>query len=151
MEDIRRFLNENQDPKAVEKAVEKLSELLTSNEVIEYVAVQKKPAVNLSPDSIALTNRRIVFCRPSNLGLSMNFQDFLWKDIEDCHIKEGLMGATFTVVTTKGTRSYVDYLPKAPTSASLCGGGVGEGDLRPSSCEATQVTATLKTCDRGEN
>jgi hypothetical protein len=111
--DLKKFLNEEQDPKAVEKLLSKVSGLLTSGEQIEYVAVQKKPALNLSPDCIALTNKRIIFCRPRNLGLSMDFQDYAWKDILDCHMKEGIMGATFSMKTIKGNVYMLDYLPKA--------------------------------------
>lgn len=111
--DLKKFLNEEQDPKAVEKLMSKVSGLLTSGEQIEYVAVQKKPALNLSPDCIALTNKRIIFCRPRNLGLSMDFQDYAWKDILDCHMKEGIMGATFSMKTIKGNVNMLDYLPKA--------------------------------------
>ncbi|OUL61110.1 PH domain-containing protein [Flavobacterium sp. AJR] len=111
--DLKKFLNEEQDPKAVEKLLSKVSGLLTSGEQIEYVAVQKKPALNLSPDCIALTNKRIIFCRPRNLGLSMDFQDYAWKDILDCHMKEGIMGATFSMKTIKGNVNMLDYLPKA--------------------------------------
>jgi len=113
MENIKSFLNENQNPTAVKKTHTKVSELLTSNEKIEYIAVQKKPAINLSPDCIALTNKRIIFCRPKTFGLSMRFQDFLWKDVADCHMKEGIMGATFFMKSTKNTISSLDYLPKA--------------------------------------
>lgn len=113
MEDIKKFLNEKQNPKAVEKALRKLSELLTRNETIEYIAVQKKPMLNMSPDCIALTNRRIIFCMPKSFGLSMNFEDLMWKDVADCHIKEGIMGATFTAVTVRRRRHYMEYLPKA--------------------------------------
>ncbi|MCH5686242.1 hypothetical protein LWM68_19460 [Niabella sp. W65] len=60
---IRNFLNEDQDPKAIEKIVGKLGSLLMSGEIIEYIAVQRKPAVNLSPDAVALTTKRIIFCR----------------------------------------------------------------------------------------
>ena len=113
MESLKKFLNESQDPKAVEKTMKKVSELLTREEKIEYIAVQKKPAVNLSPDSIAITNKRIIFCRPRSFGFSMDFQDFLWKEVADCHMKEGILGATFTVKTTKGGHIALDYLPKA--------------------------------------
>ncbi len=113
MENLKRFLNENQDPKAVKKIHNKVSELLTSAETIEYIAVQKKPAVNLSPDCISLTNKRIIFCRPKTFGLSMQFEDFLWKEIVDCHMKEGIMGATFFVKTIKNRVISLDYLPKA--------------------------------------
>ncbi|MBO9583999.1 MAG: PH domain-containing protein [Flavobacterium sp.] len=111
--DLKKFLNEEQDPKAVEKLLGRVTGLLTSGEQIEYVAVQKKPAINLSPDCIALTNKRIIFCRPKNLGLSMDFQDYAWKDILDCHMKEGIMGATFTMKTIKGQLNMLDYLPKS--------------------------------------
>jgi hypothetical protein len=110
---FKKFLNEEQDPKAVEKLMERVSGLLTSDEEVEYIAVQKKPAVNISPDCIALTNKRIIFCKPKNLGLSMDFQDYQWKDIADCHMKEGILGADFKLKTTKGQINMMDYLPKA--------------------------------------
>ncbi len=110
--DIKKYLNEEQDPKAVEKILHKITSLLTSGENIEYIAVQKK-AINLSPDCIALTNKRIIFCRPKTFGLSMDFQDYLWKGIADCHMKEGVMGATFSIKTVKRGFNMMDYLPKA--------------------------------------
>lgn len=109
---LKSFLNEEQDPKAVEKLLERIKGLLTSQETVQYIAVQKKPALNLSPDCIALTNRRIIFCRPKNFGLSMDFQDYSWVDIADCHIKEGILGATFMMRTTKNFSNMMDYLPK---------------------------------------
>lgn len=110
--DLKRFLNEEQDPKAVEKLLEKVNGLLTNGEMIEYIAVQKKPALNISPDCIALTNKRIIFCRPKNFGLSMDFQDYIWKEVIDCHIQENIMGATFMIKTLQGGDNSVDYLPK---------------------------------------
>ncbi|MBP1166640.1 hypothetical protein JOE44_003524 [Chryseobacterium sp. PvR013] len=109
---LKNFLNEEQDPQAVEKILGKINSLLTSQEVVEYIAVQKKPVINLSPDCIALTNRRIIFCRPKNFGLSMDFQDYSWVDIADCHIKEGIVGATFIMRTTNSFTNMMDYLPK---------------------------------------
>lgn len=113
MEKLERYLNESQDPKTVEKILSRVNELLMTGEKIEYIAVQKKPALNISPESIALTNKRVIFCRPKNLGLSMEFDDYLWKEVEDCHIREGIMGSTFTVNTTKGNTILLDYLPKS--------------------------------------
>ncbi|MEH6763742.1 MAG: PH domain-containing protein [Aequorivita antarctica] len=113
MENIKKFLNENQNPIAVQKIHNRVSELLTKNEVIEYIAVQKKPAINISPECIALTNKRIIFCRPKTFGLSMQFDDFLWKEISDCHMKEGIMGATFFVKTIRNRVVSLDYLPKS--------------------------------------
>jgi hypothetical protein len=112
MIDLKQFLNEEQDPKAIEKIVNKLSAVLMNGEEVGYIAVQKKPAVNLSPDAIALTNKRVIFCRPKNLGLSIEFQDFHWKDVLHCKVKEGILGSEFTMTTTKGQENQIDYLPK---------------------------------------
>jgi len=113
IDNLKKFLNEEQNPKDVEKLLAKVQGLLTIGEEVEYIAVQKKPAINLSPDCIALTNKRIIFCRPKNLGLSMDFQDYLWKDIADCHMKEGILGADFKIKTVKGQINMLDYLPKS--------------------------------------
>lgn len=109
---MEKFLNDEQDPKAVEKVYLRLTDLLTTGEEIIYIAVQKKPLVNLLPDCIAITNKRILFFTPANLGLSIKFVDFVWKDIVDVYTKEEIIGAIFSVRTTNGAEMGVDYLPK---------------------------------------
>lgn len=39
--ELKNYLNESQDPKAVEKTLAKVNELLTNGEEIKYVAVKK--------------------------------------------------------------------------------------------------------------
>jgi hypothetical protein len=109
---IEKFLNEEQDPKAVEKVYSRLTDLLNTGEEILYIAVQKKPLVNLFPDCIAITNKRILFFTPANLGLTLKFVDFVWKDVIDVNTKEELIGAVFSIRTTNGAEMGVDYLPK---------------------------------------
>ena len=109
---IEKFLNDEQDPKAVEKIYLRLTDLLTTGEEILYIAVQKKPIVNLFPDCVALTNKRVLFFTPANLGLTIKFVDFVWKDIVDVYTKEEIIGAIFSVKTTNGAEMGVDYLPK---------------------------------------
>lgn len=109
---IEKFLNDQQDPKAVEKVYSRLVELLPPGEDTLYIAVQKKPVVNLLPDCIVVTNRRVLFFSPANLGFSITFVDFIWKDIADVNMKEEIIGAVFTIKTTKGAEMSVDYLPK---------------------------------------
>lgn len=109
---IEKFLNDQQDPKAVEKVYSRLTDLLTTDEQIIYIATQKKPLVNLFPDCVALTNKRILFFTPANLGLSIKFIDFVWKDIADVHTKEEIIGAIFSATTVNGSEMGVDYLPK---------------------------------------
>jgi len=109
---IEKFLNDEQDLKTVEKVYSRLNDLLNSGEEILYIAVQKKPLVNILPDCIAITNKRILFFTPANLGLSIKFVDFVWKDIVDVFTKEEIIGAIFSVRTTNGAEMGVDYLPK---------------------------------------
>ena len=109
---IEKFLNDQQEPKAVEKVYSRLVDLLTTGEEVIYIATQKKPLVNILPDCIALTNKRILFFTPANLGLSIKFIDFVWKDVVDVYTKEEIIGAIFTVKTVKGAEMSVDYLPK---------------------------------------
>ena len=83
-----------------------------SNEEVGYIAVQKKPAVTIFPDSIVVTNKRIILCKPKNLGLSMEFIDYDWDDIAGSFVKEGILGADFTFTTNSDLTHTVDYLPK---------------------------------------
>ena len=112
MINIDRFLADEQDPKAVEKVAGKLNDLLTNGEEILYLAVQKKPAVNLLPDCIAISNKRIFYCSPSNLGLTMNFKDISWKNIKEVSFKEGLLGSKFICVPQSGENIVTDFIPK---------------------------------------
>ena len=112
IDNLKKILNEDQDPKAIEKITAKLENLLMSNEEVGYIAVQKKPAVTIFPDSIVVTNKRIILSKPKNLGLSMEFIDYDWDDIAGSFVKEGILGADFTFTTNSDLTHTVDYLPK---------------------------------------
>lgn len=109
---IKKFLNEEQDTKAIEKITSKLNDLLMKNEEIGYIAVQKKPAITVLPDSIVMTNKRIIICQPKNLGLTMNFTDFTWDEIEGTFVKENILGSEFSFSTKTDLSVSIDYIPK---------------------------------------
>jgi hypothetical protein len=112
IEQFKKFLNEEQDPKAIEKIASKLNDLLMKNEEIGYIAVQKKPAITVLPDSIVLTSKRIIICQPKNLGLSMNFIDYTWDEIEGTFVKENILGSEFSFTTRTNMEVSIDYIPK---------------------------------------
>lgn len=112
IDNLKKILNEDQDPKAIEKITSKLENLLMSNEEVGYIAVQKKPAITVLPDSIVVTNKRIILCKPKNLGLSMEFMDYDWDDIAGTFVKEGFLGADFSFSTKTDLTHTVEYLPK---------------------------------------
>jgi hypothetical protein len=109
---IKKFLNEEQDPKAIEKVTSKLQDILMKNEEVGYIAVQKKPALTVLPDSIVVTTKRIIICQPKNLGLSMNFIDYTWDDIEGTFVKENILGSEFSFSTKTDMQVSIDYIPK---------------------------------------
>jgi hypothetical protein len=111
-EQIKKFLNEEQDPKAIEKITSKLNDLLMRNEEIGYIGVQKKPAITVFPDSIVLTNKRIIICKPKNLGLSMDFTDYPWDLVSATFVKENILGSEFSFTTNTDLTISMDYLPK---------------------------------------
>ncbi|WP_281637087.1 PH domain-containing protein [Flavobacterium marginilacus] len=112
IDNLKKFLNEEQDPKAIEKITSKLNDLLMKNEEVGYIAVQKKPAITVFPDSIVVTNKRIIICQPKNMGLSMNFTDFTWDEIEGTFMKENILGSEFSFSTKTQVQVSIDYIPK---------------------------------------
>lgn len=112
-EQIKSFLNEDQDPKAIEKITSKLVTLLMKNEEVGYIGVQKKPAVTIFPDSIVLTNKRIILCKPKNLGLSMDVIDYDWDDVSGAFVKENILGSEFSFSTKSDLVISIDYIPKS--------------------------------------
>lgn len=109
---IDQYITDDQDPKTTEKIIGKLRDLLTSGEAIVYLAIQKKPAVTLIPDCIAVTNKRLIFCIPGNLGLTTNFINFTWEDIKEVSFKEEFFGSKFIAVPQRGENVAIDYIPK---------------------------------------
>lgn len=106
------FLNEEQDPKMIEKICTRMDDLLSSDETLLYIAVQKKPAVNIAPNSVAVTDKRLIVFRAKSLGFLIDFEEYLWKHVLSTKTKESFFGADFIFKTVHGTEVKVDYLPK---------------------------------------
>jgi len=110
-QEIQHILDENQDPALAEKIYSNVKDILTSNEKIEYVAVQKKFVVNPSPDAVVLTNRRFIIYRPKIFG-RVSFEDYIWRHLSNAHIEEGVLGATLKFQVANGRSLSVGFLPK---------------------------------------
>ncbi|WP_395054946.1 PH domain-containing protein [Flavobacterium sp.] len=111
---LKDLISEEQDAKVIEKILPKVQEYCTSNEEIQYIAVQKKTlGVNFSPDCIALTNKRIIVVRPKSFGLTLEFKDYSWLNVADVHTKESFFGATITIKTVSGQTDSIEDIPKA--------------------------------------
>lgn len=109
---IEQYLTDDQDPRTAEKVLGKLRDMLTSGEAVIYLAIQKKPAVTLIPDCIAVTNKRIVFCIPENLGLTTAYKTFTWAEIKEVSFKEEFFGSKFIAIPQRGENITIDFIPK---------------------------------------
>ncbi len=108
---LQRFLGEQQDPAAVQHAYTTVSQILTPGEEIHYIAVQSRPVLTISPDCIVLTNKRFIIYRTKLLG-GADFDDYIWRDLRDAKLKEGMIGATITMKVVTGQVLTLEYLPK---------------------------------------
>jgi hypothetical protein len=108
---IASFLLDGQSEAVVTKLYNRVSEILTQSEVIEYIAVQAKPMA-IAPDCVVITNRRFLVFRQKMLG-QMDFDDHLWMNLHDAQIKEGMMYGEVWFRATNGQRVGMDYLPKS--------------------------------------
>ena len=109
---VDKFIQDGQDAKVVERIHAKIVDMLTGSEYIQYIALQKKPAVTLLPDSITISNKRIFLCEFTKLGLATNFEIFSWVDIKDIAFKEEIFGSKVTVIPFTGENLTIDYIPK---------------------------------------
>lgn len=87
--------NDQLDPKVVQEIKTKVSQILTKDEQVQFVAVQDSPTkVNFAPDAVVLTNRRFIIYRPKMLG-RVTFEDYIWRDLHDARLKDGMLRSTF--------------------------------------------------------
>ena len=109
---IDRYIDDGQDPKVVEKLLLKLQDLLAPDEHIRYVAAQKTPGMTLFPDSIAVTDQRVLVCKSTKLGLASQFEIFSWHQLSEVWFKEGIVGSRLILIPTQGDPVEIGYIPK---------------------------------------
>lgn len=108
---IKPFITDEQNPEVVARVHEQVSSILMRGETLEYIAIQNKPLVNLAPDCIVLTNKRFIVYRRTVTGRA-SFNDYVWRELCDARIDEGILGATITIICANGQWLQIDYLPK---------------------------------------
>ena len=105
-------IDPDQDRGLLAKVARDVGTILTSNEEILYVALQNATALSISKDSVVATNNRVIFYRPALLG-RVNFADYLWEDVKNVAIKEGLLAAEMTVELIDGRTDRAGNLDKS--------------------------------------
>ncbi|MBP6789301.1 MAG: PH domain-containing protein [Candidatus Promineofilum sp.] len=110
-ETLAQYLTENQDPQQVERIYDKVSQLLTRGEQVIYIAVQKALTYDPTPEIVVLTNRRFMHYRQNLMG-SAQFTDYIWRELKEAKLEEGVMRATLTLFAANGETLRIDNLVK---------------------------------------
>ena len=89
--------------------------LLTPGEAVVGVAAKWFPAISVN--GVVLTTRRLLLVRIALFGLRVSFSDWLWIDVLNVRIVEGILGTSYFVETVKGIGS-LDFLHKTDARAA---------------------------------
>jgi hypothetical protein len=87
-------MNEEANRLKVPNSVKKM--LLTNEQVIAVIKQSRLKAA-ITPDSIVVTDQRIIKYSPSNLGLRKEIEDYRYEDIANLKIDKGIHFATIAV------------------------------------------------------
>ena len=103
-------MNEEGKTFKVPKAIRQM--LLTDEQVLAVVKQSRLKAA-ITPDSIIVTNQRIIRCSPSAMGLRKEIEDYRYEDIANLRIDKGILFATVTAKRRFMSEDLVlDKLPK---------------------------------------
>lgn len=109
---IARFLSDGQDAALVSKVYDRVSQLLTSQESVDYIAVAMHVPGIMAPDCVVATNRRFMVVHQKILG-RMDFEDYVWLDLHDAQLKEGMLSSEITLRHVSGRTLKLALLPKS--------------------------------------
>jgi hypothetical protein len=87
-------MNEEGKTPKIPKAIKKM---LLADEQVMAVIKQSRLKAAITPDSIIVTNHRIIRCSPSSLGLHKVIEDYRYEDMANLKIDKGILFATITI------------------------------------------------------
>jgi hypothetical protein len=73
-----------------------IKKMLLTDEQVMAVVKQSRLKAAITPDSIIVTNQRIIRCSPSAFGLHKEIEDYRYEDIANLKIDKGILFATIT-------------------------------------------------------
>ena len=106
-----RHTDPSQETGALQSVAREVSKILTPSEEILYISLQTNVALSLKKDAVVATSNRLIGFRPGVFGRVV-FEDFLWQDVQDAKISQGMLSTEFTVSTAKGETMLVGGLDK---------------------------------------
>jgi len=116
-EQLSHFMNEGQDAAVVADIYRHLEPMLGRDEQIYYIGHQRKKLMHPRPDAAVITNRRLILVRHTITGSTI--EDCQWRNVLSVHLKEGIMGTTFSVLDRNDHPIEIEDIPKDQI-ARLC-------------------------------
>jgi hypothetical protein len=121
-----------------------IKRMLLADEQVMAVIKQSRLKAAITPDSIIITNQRIIRYSPSTLGLHKEIEDYRYEDIANLKIDKGILFATITakrrfmsedLILDKLLKGRADYISRL----------IQENLRRISSAPASLVAANQQT------
>jgi hypothetical protein len=133
----------NEEGKTI-KVPNAIKKMLLADEQVMAVIKQSRLKAAVTPDSIIITNQRIIRCSPSALGLRKEIEDYRYEDIANLKIDKGIMFATITVKRRFMSEDLIlDNLPRS--RADYISRVIQENLRRMSSATTSPVTTNQRT------
>jgi hypothetical protein len=133
----------NEEGKTI-KVPNAIKKMLLADEQVMAVIKQSKLKAAITPDSIIITNHRIIRYSPSALGLHKEIEDYRYEDIANLKIDKGIVFATITVKRRFMSEDLIlDNLPRG--QADYISRAIQENLRRMSSAPASPVTPSQRT------
>ena len=110
----------SQADESVQKVAGEVSSILTREEQILYVCMQNFNAGPIKK-AIVATTRRLIYFEPQIFG-RFNFRDYLWQDVQDAKLDQGIISSELTVRMIDGPTEVLGNLEKdqARRMYSIC-------------------------------
>jgi hypothetical protein len=105
------FVDDGQASASLQQVAQDVATILTPSEEILYVALQNVTAMSIKKDSAVATSNRLILFRPSVFG-SRSFSDFLWEDVQNVTLKDGMLSSELPVELIDGRAETLGGLDK---------------------------------------
>lgn len=121
-----------------------IKKMLLADEEVFAVVRQSRLKAAFTPDSIIVTNHRIIRCSPSRLGLHHDIEDFRYEDVANLKIDRGILFSNIIIkrrfmsedlILDNLRTNQVDYLSRV----------VGENISRVSAIQPPQYAPPQRT------
>jgi Bacterial PH domain/Short C-terminal domain len=133
----------NEEGKTI-KVPNAIKKMLLADEQVMAVIKQSRLRAAITPDSIIITNQRIIRCSPSALGLRKEIEDYRYEDIANLKIDKGIMFATITIKRRFMSEDLIlDNLPKG--QADYISRAIQENLRRIGGAQASPLTTNRQT------